>query len=191
MLVIDLAKEDEPKAPQVFINPEIVAARRRASRSTRKAACRSPTTMPRWSGRPRSRCAYLDRDGKEQEIEADGLLATCLQHEIDHLNGVLFIDHISKLKRDMVVRKFRKLAREKVAAAPRRLSRWRCASSSWERRTSRRATLRAIARGGPRGRRRLYAAAAPGRPARAGADEVARPRSGREPRHRGAHAASR
>ena len=49
------------------------------------------------------RVKYLDRDGKQQEIEADGLLATCLQHEIDHLNGVLFIDHISKLKRDMVV----------------------------------------------------------------------------------------
>ena len=56
---------------------------------------------------------YLDRDGKEQVIEADGLMATCLQHEIDHLNGVLFIDHISKLKRDMVVRRFKKLARDK------------------------------------------------------------------------------
>jgi peptide deformylase len=54
---------------------------------------------------------YVDGDGKQQEILADGLLATCLQHEIDHLNGVLFIDHISKLKRDMVVRKFKKLAR--------------------------------------------------------------------------------
>ena len=57
---------------------------------------------------------YLDRDGREQLLEADGLLATCLQHEIDHLNGVLFIDHISKLKRDMVVRRFRKLARDKT-----------------------------------------------------------------------------
>ena len=60
----------------------------------------------------------IGRDGKETVTEADGLLATCLQHEIDHLNGVLFIDHISKLKRDMVVRKFKKLAREK---APQRL----------------------------------------------------------------------
>ena len=51
---------------------------------------------------------YLDLDGKAQEIEADGLLATCLQHEIDHLNGVLFIDHISKLKRDRVIKKFTK-----------------------------------------------------------------------------------
>ena len=57
---------------------------------------------------------YLDRDGKSQEIYAEGLMATCLQHEIDHLDGVLFIDHISKLKRDIVVRKFKKLAREKT-----------------------------------------------------------------------------
>ena len=62
---------------------------------------------------------YLDLDGKPQEIEADGLLATCLQHEIDHLNGVLFIDHISKLKRDMVTKKFTKAAKrgERQAAA--------------------------------------------------------------------------
>jgi peptide deformylase len=59
---------------------------------------------------------YIDLDGKEQEINAEGLLAVCLQHEIDHLNGVLFIDHISRLKRDMVVRKFRKMARDKPPA---------------------------------------------------------------------------
>jgi peptide deformylase len=65
--------------------------------------------------RPASvRVKYLDRDGKLQEIQAEGLMATCLQHEIDHLNGVLFIDHISKLKRDMVVRKFKKLAKDKA-----------------------------------------------------------------------------
>ena len=55
---------------------------------------------------------YLDAEGKPQEIEADGLLATCLQHEIDHTNGVLFIDHISKLKRDMVMKKFKKAAKQ-------------------------------------------------------------------------------
>ena len=61
------------------------------------------------------RVRYLDLDGKQQEIEADGLLATCLQHEIDHLDGVLFIDHLSKLKRDRVMRKFTKAARREVA----------------------------------------------------------------------------
>jgi peptide deformylase len=54
---------------------------------------------------------YLDIDFKPQELDAEGLLATCLQHEIDHLNGVLFIDHISKLKRDMVMKKFKKAAK--------------------------------------------------------------------------------
>jgi peptide deformylase len=57
---------------------------------------------------------YLDRDGKEQIVDADGLLATCLQHEIDHLNGVLFIDHISRLKREMVIKKFTKAAKSKA-----------------------------------------------------------------------------
>jgi peptide deformylase len=57
------------------------------------------------------RVKYLDLDGKKQEIEAKGLLATCLQHEIDHLDGVLFIDHISKLKRDRVIKKFAKAAK--------------------------------------------------------------------------------
>jgi peptide deformylase len=59
------------------------------------------------------RVGFLDLEGKAQQVEADGLLATCLQHEIDHLNGVLFIDHISKLKRDMVIKKFKKLAKER------------------------------------------------------------------------------
>ena len=61
---------------------------------------------------------FLDRDGKPQEIEADGLLATCLQHEIDHINGVLFIDHISKLKRDMVMKKFKKAAKKTDGGKP-------------------------------------------------------------------------
>jgi peptide deformylase len=57
------------------------------------------------------RVKYLDLGGNEQEVEADSLLATCLQHEIDHLNGILFIDHISKLKRDRVLKKFTKAAK--------------------------------------------------------------------------------
>jgi len=58
---------------------------------------------------------YLDRDGTEKTVEAEGMLATCLQHEIDHLDGVLFIDHISKLKRDMVIKRFRKIAKQRGA----------------------------------------------------------------------------
>ena len=56
---------------------------------------------------------YQDETGAEKTMEADGLMAVCLQHEIDHLNGVLFVDHISRLKRDMVIKKFRKLAKER------------------------------------------------------------------------------
>ena len=112
MLVIDLAKEDEPKAPQLFINPEIVATG--DGTSVYEEGCLSIPDYYAEVERPDSvTVKYLDRDGNEQTVEADGLLATCLQHEIDHLNGVLFIDHISKLKRDMVMRKFRKLARDK------------------------------------------------------------------------------
>jgi peptide deformylase len=114
MLTIDLSKEDEPKAPQVFINPEIV--RHGDDISVYEEGCLSIPDYYAEVERPETvTVKYLNRDGKEQVIEADGLLATCLQHEIDHLNGVLFIDHISKLKRDIVMRRFRKLAKDKPA----------------------------------------------------------------------------
>jgi peptide deformylase len=115
MLVIDLAKEGEPKAPQVFINPEILSGTE--ARSTYEEGCLSIPDYYAEVERPAGvRVRYEDIEGRRHEIEAEGLLATCLQHEIDHLNGVLFIDHISKLKRDMVVKKFRKLARDRVPA---------------------------------------------------------------------------
>ncbi len=113
MLVIDLAKEDEPKAPQVFLNPEILSSS--DARSVYEEGCLSIPDYYAEVERPASvRVRYLGLDGQMHEEEADGLLATCLQHEIDHLNGVLFIDHISKLKRDMVVKKFTKQARRAV-----------------------------------------------------------------------------
>ena len=112
MLVLDLAKEGEPKAPQVFINPEIVQGS--DQRSVYEEGCLSIPDYYAEVERPaKVRVRYLDQHGKAQEVEADGLLATCLQHEVDHLNGVLFIDHISKLKRDMVVKKFKKLAKDR------------------------------------------------------------------------------
>jgi peptide deformylase len=118
MLVIDLAREDEPKAPHVFINPEIVA--RGDESSIHEEGCLSIPDYYAEVERPGEvTVSYVDRDGKKQEIAADDMMATCLQHEIDHLNGVLFIDHLSKLKRDMVVRKFKKLAREKGGASTR------------------------------------------------------------------------
>ena len=115
MLVIDLAKEDEAPAPQLFVNPEILATS--DERSVYEEGCLSIPDYYAEVERPATvRVKYLDRDGKVMEMEADGLLATCLQHEIDHLDGVLFIDHISKLKRDMVVKKFKKLAKDRQPA---------------------------------------------------------------------------
>ena len=112
LLVIDCSKEDEDRAPMVFINPQIVDSSE--ERSTYEEGCLSIPDYYAEVERPAEvTVEFLDRDGMPQEIRADGLLATCLQHEIDHLNGVLFIDHISKLKRDMVIRKFTKLAKSR------------------------------------------------------------------------------
>ena len=110
VVTMDLAKKDEPKQPQVFINPELIWASE--AKNTHEEGCLSIPDYYEEVERPKAvKVRYLDRDGKPQEIEADGLLATCLQHEIDHLNGVLFIDHLSKLKRDRVVKKFTKQAK--------------------------------------------------------------------------------
>jgi len=115
LLVIDVAGKDEPENPQVFINPEIVASGDDVS--AYEEGCLSIPDYYAEVERPATvTVKHLDREGKVRVTEADGLLATCLQHEIDHLNGVLFIDHISKLKRDMVVRKFTKLAKSRVTA---------------------------------------------------------------------------
>ena len=115
VVVIDVAREGEDKAPQVFVNPEIVS--RADEASVYEEGCLSIPDYYAEVERPKEvTVRYIDLDGKEQEIRAEGLLATCLQHEIDHLNGVLFIDHISRLKRDMVVRKFKKMARDKPPA---------------------------------------------------------------------------
>jgi len=110
IVTMDLAKKDEPKAPQVFINPEVTWAA--DEKSAYEEGCLSIPDYYEEVERPNAvRVKYLDLEGKPQEIEASGLLATCLQHEIDHTNGILFIDHISKLKRDMVVKKFKKAAK--------------------------------------------------------------------------------
>jgi peptide deformylase len=112
VLVLDLAKKDEPPQPQFFVNPEIVWSSE--EKSVYEEGCLSIPEYYEEVERPsRVRARYLDRQGARQEIEAEGLMATALQHEIDHLNGVLFIDHISKLKRDRVIKKFAKLAKQR------------------------------------------------------------------------------
>jgi peptide deformylase len=100
---------------RVFIDPEITWASE--EKAIREEGCLSIPEYYEDVERPvQVKVKYLDLDGKAHEIEADGLLATCLQHEIDHINGVLFIDHLSKLKRDRVIKKFSKAAKKKVEA---------------------------------------------------------------------------
>jgi len=119
VLVIDLAKKDEPPAPQFFVNPEIVWSS--DERAVYEEGCLSIPEYYEEVERPaKVRARFLDREGKQREILAEGLLSTALQHEIDHLNGVLFIDYISKLKRDRVVKKFANMAK-RAADAPRPL----------------------------------------------------------------------
>ena len=110
LLVVDVARKEETADPQVFINPEIVWSSE--ERLTYEEGCLSIPEYYAEVERPGSvRARALDREGKEREIRAEGLLSTVLQHEIDHLDGVLFIDHISKLKRDRVIKKFQKAAK--------------------------------------------------------------------------------
>jgi peptide deformylase len=110
VVVIDLAKKDESPQPMHFVNPEIVWSSE--ENSLYEEGCLSIPEYYEEVERPASvRARFLDREGAPQEILAEGLLSTALQHEIDHLNGVLFIDHISKLKRDRVTKKFFKQAK--------------------------------------------------------------------------------
>jgi peptide deformylase len=117
LVVLDLAKKDEPAQPLYFVNPEIVWSS--DERSVYEEGCLSIPEYYEEVERPASvRARFLDRDGKLQELLAEGLLSTALQHEIDHLDGVLFIDHISKLKRDRVIKKFAKLAKRAEGHRP-------------------------------------------------------------------------
>jgi peptide deformylase len=110
VVTMDLSKKDEAQEPRVFINPEILW--RSDEKATYEEGCLSIPEFYEEVERPAQvRVKFLDLEGREQELEASGLLATCLQHEIDHLNGVLFIDYISRLKRERVVKKFAKAAK--------------------------------------------------------------------------------
>jgi len=111
LVTMDLAKKDEEKDPRVFINPEITWSSEELN--VHEEGCLSIPEYYEDVERPaKVRLKYLDLDGKSHEVEADGMFATCIQHEIDHLNGVLFIDHLSKLKRDRVIKKYTKIAKQ-------------------------------------------------------------------------------
>ena len=111
LIVIDISKEKEKKNPLFLINPEIISKSKKTS--IHEEGCLSLPGHFAETERPAEcQIKFIDYDGKEQELRANGLLATCIQHEIDHLNGVLFIDYLSKLKKDMIVKKLIKYKKE-------------------------------------------------------------------------------
>lgn len=110
LIVLDVAGEEEEKRPMVLVNPRILTLG--DERRVYEEGCLSLPDVKIEIERPATlRLAYQDIDGTTHEIDADGLLATAVQHEIDHLEGKLIIDFLSSLKRDMVIRRFRKKAR--------------------------------------------------------------------------------
>jgi peptide deformylase len=114
VIVMDLDQKDGKNNPQAYINPKITWAS--DEMTTFEEGCLSVPEMYEEVERPaRIKAEYLDKDGVKHEIEADGMLATCLQHEMDHLEGILFIDHLSRLKRGIVLRKLEKARRLKDA----------------------------------------------------------------------------
>jgi len=116
VIVLDLAREDEEPQPLRLANPEVVWVS--DDDAIYNEGCLSVPEHYADVVRPaRCRVRYLDYNNKPQEIEADGLLATCLQHEIDHLDGVLFIDHLTSLKRNIILRKLLKSKKASADAA--------------------------------------------------------------------------
>tara|TARA_B100001996_G_scaffold329052_1_gene276550 strand:+ start:589 stop:1113 length:525 start_codon:yes stop_codon:yes gene_type:complete len=107
VIVLDIASKEEKKNPMFFINPEII--NRSNNNSTYEEGCLSVPGQFAEIDRPdKCHIKYLDYYGKLQEIKAEGMLATCIQHEMDHLEGILFIDYLSKLKKSMIIKKLSK-----------------------------------------------------------------------------------
>jgi peptide deformylase len=116
LVVTDVAKDDAPKSPLCFVNPEIVW--RSEDTTEYEEGCLSIPEFYDKVVRPAEvRVRYMDLEGEEQMLHCTGLLATCIQHEIDHINGVLFIDHLTRLKRERIVKKFIKAAKLDKAEA--------------------------------------------------------------------------
>jgi len=110
LIVMDPTRDEEPKRPLIMVDPEILE--RSHEMRLHEEGCLS---IPDFTGeveRPaRTRVSFIDREGKRQEMECEGIWSTIVQHEIDHLNGVLFIDYLSRLKHDMIVKKLTKVRR--------------------------------------------------------------------------------
>ena len=111
VIVLDLAPKETPKNPIYFVNPEII--NKSQNYSAYEEGCLSVPGQFAEIARPdKCHIKYLDYYGNPQEIKAEGMLATCIQHEIDHLEGILFIDYLSKLKKSMIVKKLSKQKKE-------------------------------------------------------------------------------
>ena len=107
VIVLDLVRDDEPRAPLRMANPDVISAS--AELVTYEEGCLSlPEHYSEVERAARITVSYLDETGAARSLDAEGMLATCIQHEIDHLDGVLFVDHISKVKRSMILRKLTK-----------------------------------------------------------------------------------
>lgn len=117
VIVCDTSTADEGVKPVALINPEIVEAEGR--RVYREGCLSIPGEAEEVERAARVRVRYLDRDGRPQELEATGLLAVCVQHEIDHLDGTLFVDHISSLKREFIRKRMKRLKLERETAEAR------------------------------------------------------------------------
>ncbi len=115
VIVVDAARDDEPPNPLYLVNPELTWVSE--TLTTYEEGCLSLPEHYAEVDRPAEiEFSYLDYDGEARTLRADGLLATCIQHEMDHLEGLLFVDHISALKRNMILRKLKKAKRQRVTA---------------------------------------------------------------------------
>ena len=113
VIVIDLSRDEEKKNPMYFVNPEIVW--KSEDQSIYEEGCLSVPRQFAEIYRPKKcHIKYLDYDGNPKEIRVEGLMATCIQHEIDHLEGILFIDYLSKLKKSMIIKKLSKQKKETI-----------------------------------------------------------------------------
>ncbi len=111
LIVIDISKEDQSKNPIFLVNPEITFKSKNTS--VYEEGCLSlPGHFAEIERPAECKVNYIDYNGQKKELQANGLLATCIQHEIDHLNGILFVDYLSKLKKDMIIKKLIKQKKE-------------------------------------------------------------------------------
>ena len=111
IIVIDISKKEDKKKPIFLINPEIIFQSKKTSLF--EEGCLSiPGHFAEIERPANCKVKYINYEGKQAELNAEGLLSTCIQHEIDHLNGVLFIDYLSKLKKDMIIKKLKKQKKE-------------------------------------------------------------------------------